>query len=373
MATERLSMRKIEEVLRLKAELGLSDRQIAKSCSIGRTTVAEYLKRAKRAGLSWPLPKCLSEAGLERLLFPATPSPDASTRPVPHWPEVHQGLKNKGVTLALLWDEYKSGCPEGYQYSWFCERYREWSGTLDPCMRQPHKAGEKMFVDYAGQTVGVIDPRTGEERPAQIFVAVLGASNYTYAEATWTQTLPDWISSHERAFAFFGGVAEIVVLDNLKAGVSKACLYEPDINPTYQDLAVHYGTAVMPARVKRPRDKAKVEVAIQVVERWILARLRNRTFFCLAELNAAIAELLEELNQRPFKKLPGTRRSLFETLDKPALQPLPRTPYLYAEWRKARVKRSSTSASPRAPSNVSTKADGPPVTAATPEKAVTPP
>jgi len=330
-------MRKIKEVLRLKWAQGLSNRQIAKACGIGRPTVGEYLRRAAEAGLAWPLPTDLDEATLERQLFRPPPSLPAQARGVPDWSLVHQELKRKGVTLFLLWQEYRETHPEGYQYSWFCDHYRAWQGKLDVVMRQDHRAGEKLFVDYAGQTMPVVDRDTGEIREAQIFVAVLGASNYSYAEATWTQGLPDWIGSHRRAFSFLGGVPELVVPDNLRAGVSKAHRYEPDTNPTYQDMATHYGVAVLPTRVRRPRDKAKVEAGVLVVERWILAALRQRTFFSLAELNAAIAGLLEKLNARPFKKLPGCRRAHFEALDKPALRPLPAVPYVYAEWKKARV------------------------------------
>lgn len=239
--------------------------------------------------------------------------------------------------MFLLWQEYREHHPQGYQYSWFCERYRHWLGKQDLVMRQDHRAGEKLFVDYAGQTVGVINPYTGEIREAQIFVGVLGASNYTYAEATWTQGLPDWIGSHQRTFSFLGGVPEIVVPDNLRAGVSKAHRYEPDINPTYQEFAAHYGVAVIPARVRRPKDKSKAEGGVLLVERWILAVLRNREFFSLAELNQAIRGLLEQLNTRPFKKLPGCRHDLFTSLDQPALRSLPVTPYTYAEWKKVRV------------------------------------
>jgi transposase len=256
---------------------------------------------------------------------------------VPDWAEVHCELRRKGVTLFLLWEEYKATHPEGYQYSWFCHTYRVWAGKVDVVMRQQHRAGEKLFVDYAGQSMDVIDRVTGEVREVQLFVAVLGASNYTFAEATWTQSLSDWIGSHERAFRYLGGVSEVVVPDNLKAGVDRAHRYEPDINRTYADMAEHYGVAVIPARAAKPRDKAKAEVGVQVVERWILARLRNQTFFSLAELNRAIAGLLEHLNARPFKKLPGSRRELFEQLDRPALRPLPATRYEFALWKKARV------------------------------------
>ena len=335
MARVRLSMRKIKEVLRLNAT-GLSNRKIAHVCNIGKSTVADYLRRATAAGLSWPLPDNLGEEQIDRLLFPPPPDPSCP-RPLPDWSVIHQELKKKGVTLALVWEEYKAIHPEGYQYSQFCDLYRRWRGKLNVWMRQEHKAGEKLFVDYCGQSVDVTDPATGEINEAQIFVAVLGASNYTYAEATFSQSLPDWIGAHQRAFHFFGGVSELVVPDNLKSGVSKPCRYEPELNPTYQDFAEHYQTAVLPTRVRKAKDKAKVEVGVLFVERWILASLRNRRFFSLVELNQAIAELLEKLNNRPFKKLPGTRRKLFEALDKPALRPLPQTPYQFAEWKKARV------------------------------------
>ena len=330
-------MRKIKEILRLKWVQGLSNRRIAASGGIGRPTVAEYLRRAAEAGLSWPLPADLDDARLERLLFPPPPDLSAQARGIPDWAYIHQELRHKGVTLFLLWQEYRQTHPDGYQYSWFCEHYRAWQGKLDLVMRQDHRAGEKLFVDYAGQTVPVIDPATGEIREAQIFVAVLGASNYTYAEATWTQTLPDWIGSHVRAFRFLGGVPELVVPDNLKSGVSKAHRYEPDTNLTYQEMAAHYGVAVLPARVRKPRDKAKVESGVLVVERWILAALRHRPFFSLKELNTAISERLVKLNDRPFRKLPGCRREHFEQLDRPALRPLPAEPYVYAEWKQVRV------------------------------------
>lgn len=329
-------MRRIKDVLRLQAA-GLSRRQLAKSCGIARSTVAEYLKRAEAAGLWWPLPESLDDAELEKRLFPPPVTIPAEARAVPDWPLVHRELKRKSVTLQLLWDEYKEANPEGYQYSWFCEHYRAWQGKVDVVMRQDHRAGEKLFVDYAGQTVEIVDRDTGEVNEAQIFVAVLGASNYSYAEATLTQTLPDWISSHVRAFAYFGAVPAIVIPDNIKSGVHRAHRYEPELNATYAEMARHYGVAIVPTRSAKPRDKAKVESGVLVVERWILARLRNRTFFSLGELNAAIAELLEELNARPFKKLPGNRRELFETLDRPAMSPLPGSAYEYAVWKKVRV------------------------------------
>jgi transposase len=256
MPAQRLSMRKIKEVLRLCWANGLSKRKIAMSCGISRPAVDEYLRRAAAAGLSWPLPADLDEGTLERLLFPGAPTLPAQDRGLPDWFSINRELKRKGVTLFLLWQEYREHHPQGYQYSWFCEHYRAWRGQLDVVMRQDHRAGEKLFVDYAGQTVAVVDSATGELREAQIFVAVLGASNYTYAEATWTQGLPDWIGSHQRCFRYLGGVPQIVVPDNLRSGVTKAHRYEPDANPTYQDMAAHYGVAVLPTRVRRPRDKA---------------------------------------------------------------------------------------------------------------------
>lgn len=338
MPQKRLSMRKINEVLRLKYACGLSSRAIARSCGLARSTVGEYLRRAEEAGLRWPLPDDLDDAQLEARLFPPPPVAQPDERPLPDWPEIHQEMKrHKGTTRFLLWQEYKVVHPDGYQYSRFCELYDQWRGRQDLVMRQVHRAGENLFIDYAGQTVPVVDPQTGEVRQAEIFVAVLGASSYSYCEATWTQSLPDWIASHVRAFGFFGGLPEVLVPDNLKAGVTSPHLYEPDLNPTYQDLAQHYLVAVVPARVRRPQDKAKVEAGVQVVERWILARLRKLTFFSLAELNAEIARLLRELNERPFQKLAGSRRSLFEELDRPALRPLPAAPYEYAEWKQAKV------------------------------------
>ena len=260
-----------------------------------------------------------------------------SERPQPAWGWVHEELKKKSVTLYLLWQEYKAINPDGYQPTQFYELYNRWVKKLHVSLRQTYKAGEKLFVDYAGQTVGIVDRHTGLEREAQIFVAVLGASNYSYACAVWDQSLANWIEVHIKAFEYFGGVTEILVCDNLKAGVSKSCRYEPDINPTYHDMAVHYGTAIVPARADRPKDKAKVEAGVLVVERWILARLRNRTFFSLEELNAAIGELLKELNHRPFKKLDGSRASWFERIEKPTLRALPESRYEFARWKKAGV------------------------------------
>jgi transposase len=331
-------MRKIKEVLRLQAA-GLSQHQIARACRISQSTVHAYRKAAEAAGLNWPLPEGWDERRLEELLGKTGAVPKAQPRyALPEFADLRQQLQqHRHLTLHQLWLEYRETHLEGYRYSRFCELYRRWLGHQDVVLRQEHRAGEKLFVDYAGDTVPLHDPHTGEIAPASIFVAVLGASNYTFAEATASQDLADWIGSHVRAFEFFGGVPQIVVPDNAKTGVAKACRYEPDLNPTYQDLAAHYGVAVVPARPRKPRDKAKVEAGVLVAERWILAALRHRKFFGLGELNAAIAELRERLNQRPFRKREGCRASLFETLDRPALRPLPVERYQFGVWRRARV------------------------------------
>ncbi len=333
---KRAPMRKIREVLRLRAE-GLSGRRVAQNLSLGRATVSEYFRRADVAGLSWPLPEGLSDTDLEQRLYPHEPGASARQIPQPDWAYVHAELRRKGVTLALLWEEYRAVHPDGYGYSRYCELYTRWEGRLSPVMRQRHPAGERLFVDYAGHTVDVICPETGEVRTAQIFVAALGASNYTYVEASWTQMLPDWIASHVRAFDFFGGVSGMIVSDNLKAGVIKACFFNPEINRTYGDMAAHYGTAVVPVRPHKPKDKAKVENAVQLAERWIVAKLRNQTFFGLDELNAAIRPLCDVLNGKVTRHLGASRLALFESIDKPALKPLPATPYVYAEWKKRRA------------------------------------
>jgi transposase len=337
MAKRRLSMRKIREVLRLKSDPQMSNRQIAESCSISHSTVRDYLDRARLAGLSWPLDPALDNATLESMLFPNQALRPPVERQMPPMDYVFQELKRKGVTLQLLWYEYKQANPDGYQYSQFCHRYHQWAGKLDLTLRQEHRAGEKLFIDYAGQTVPILDPSTGECVEAQIFISALGASNYTFAEASLAQDLPSWIRSHVHAFQFYDGVPAILVPDNLKAGITHPCRYEPDINPTYLDLAQHYGTTVIPARPGHPRDKAKVESAVLVAERWILAALRNHTFFSLQELNSCITEKLQDLNTRKFQKLNATRTELFNTIDRPALKALPPTPYEYAQWKKARV------------------------------------
>ena len=336
MANVRLSMRKIIEVLRLHHEGGRSHREIARLVRTSPTTVGEILRRAKQCGLSYPLPAGLSEMALEARLYPPA-APSSRSRPEPDWPAVHRELRRKGVTLDLLWQEHKTEHPEGYRYSGFCAHYRQWVGRLSVSLRQTHAPGEKLFVDYAGPTVPVTDPMTGEIRQAAIFVAVLGASNYTYCEATWSQSLPDWIGSHVRALERLGGVPALLVPDNLKSGVTTACFYDPELNPTYRDMATHYGTAVLPARPYRPKDKAKVEGGVLLVERWVLARLRHQRFFSLCDLNRSIADLMAALNSRPFKKLPGCRQSAFAELDRPALRSLPATRYEFAEWKVLKV------------------------------------
>ncbi len=339
MPGERLSMRKIREVLRLRLGQGLPQRAVAASLALSQGAVNSYMARARRAGLGWPLPDGLDDAGLEALLYPPPTDVAREQRPLPDWAVVHRELRRPNVTLSLLWEEYRGGpgAEGGFGYSWFCDLYREWVGRLKPTLRQIHMAGDRVFVDFAGHTMEVIDGTTGEVRQAEIFVGVLGASSYTYAAAVWSQSLPDWIAAHVNMLAFFVGVPRQIVSDNLRAGVTRACFYEPLINRTYADMAAHYGTAVVPARPYKPRDKAKVEVGVQVVQRWILARLRNRRFFSLEALNQAVGELIVVLNDRPMRGWGTTRRALFEQLDRPALLPLPPTPYEYAAWKKCRV------------------------------------
>ncbi len=337
MPAERISMRKIREILRLKWVCELSHRQVSRSCGLAHGTVGDYLLRAAAAGLTWDKVEGMDDGELERRLYPPAVPAGAAAGSLPDWAVVSREMRRKGVTLALLWQEYKERVPEGLQYSRFCDVYREWKGQLAVTMRQEHRAGERMFVDYAGPTVDVVDPATGEVRLASIFVAVLGASSYAYAEATWGQGLADWVGSHVRAFEYFGGVTEIVVPDNLRSGVSRACRYEPDLNPTYNEMARHYGTAVIPARPRKPRDKAKAESGVLLVERWVLASLRNRTFFSLADLNAEMRRLLSKLNDRPMRVLKVSRRELYESLDRPALKALPQERFEFAEWGKARV------------------------------------
>lgn len=338
MPAERISMRNIREILRLHFGLGLKKRQIARSCRLSHSTVSKYLRRAKDAGLSWPLPEDLDDRALGEILT----APDISrkplqSRPLPAMDDIHRELRKKGVTMQLLWLEYKEGFPDGYQYTQFCEHYNRWEKTLEVSLRQEHRAGQKMFIDFAGQTVPIKDPLNGQISDAEIFVAVLGASNYTYAEALPSQSLPFWIRAHIHAFEYFQGVSEILVPDNLKSGVTRACRYEPDLNPVYLNLAQHYGMAVIPARPARPKDKAKVEAGVLLVTRWIIAALRHHTFFSIQELNERIKELLERLNTRKFRKLGSSRRELFETLERPCLKPLPQERYRYIGFKQPTV------------------------------------
>jgi transposase len=334
----RLTMRKLKEVLRLDS-LGLSQHQIARSCSLSQSTVHEYVTAAQAAGVKWPLPESWDDRQIEQALFPQRRAPAVWRKhSEPDWTQILADLqRHRDLTLQLVWQEGRESKPEGYGYSRFCDLYRRWLKKLDLVLRQEHRAGEKMFVDYAGATIPIHDPQSGEVQPAAVFVAVLGASSYTFAEATTGQDLRNWIGSHMRAFEFFGGVTELVVPDNLKSAVTHPSYYEPDLNPTYRDLGEHYGIAILPARPYRARDKAKAEVGVQVVQRWIVAALRKRKLFSLEEANHAIAELRVRLNQRPFRKREGNRATLFAQLDQPALKPLPDTRYQFGQWKTARV------------------------------------
>lgn len=335
MPRRRVSVRKLEEVLRLRAA-GHSISQIAQSVRLGQTTVQEYLVRARAAGVDWPLPEEMDAEGLEAKLFPA--SVGVPVRPVPDWLAVHRELKKPGhVTLKLLWLEWREEHPDGWGITQFCTHYRKWLSVQDPVMRTEYKAGERLFVDYAGDTVPVVDPQTGEIRQAQIFVATLGASGLVYVEASWDQTLSSWLMAHRRAFEFYGGSVAVLTPDNLKSGVTRACWYDPDINPSYSHLASHFNAIVLPTRTAAPRDKAAVESEVLVAERWILAPLRRRTFFSLGELNQALAVQREEVNTRHFRGLPTSRRELFEGFEREALRPLPSTPYEFAELKMVTV------------------------------------
>jgi transposase len=316
----------------------VSERQIAITIGVSRSTVGEYLRRAAVIGITWPVPEGLDDAELERRLFTPPTFDETPARPLPDWPHVHKELKRRAVTLLLLWEEHRAEHADGYGYSRFCDLYRDWRQTISPTMRQTHGPAEKLFVDFAGDTVPVFDATTGTERRAHVFVAVLGASNYTYAEARWSEGLANWIGAHVNALNTIGGVPKAIVCDNLKAGVTAACRYEPGINRTYQEFAEHYDTAILPTRPRKPRDKAKVEVAVQIVQRFVLARLRNRRFFSLYdELNAAIRETVADLNAKIMRKLGVSRKELFAEIDRPALKALPATPYQFAEWKKCRA------------------------------------
>jgi transposase len=328
-------MRHIREVLRLRFSCGMGLREIGRSLRMSHNSVRKYVYRITESGLDWGKVSAMSDEELS-IIVRVMPVRD-QTRPMPDWGWVQQELKKPGVTLTLLWQEYKEKHPDGYQLTQFCQLYHEFAQTLRVTLRQTYTAGEVMFVDYSGQTMPIYDRETGKVTQAEIFVAVLGASNYTFAEATADQSLASWVGSHVHAFEYFDGVARKTVSDNLKSGVTKPCRYEPEINRTYTDMIAHYGTVVIPARVKKPQDKAKVEAGVQLAQRWILAALRNQKFFSLAELNKAIRELLVKLNARAFQKLPGSRKSVYEEMERPALKPLPATRYEFAQWKKAKV------------------------------------
>ena len=337
MARQPKSMRQIKEILRLKFQHHLSVREIARSCAVPTSTVGDYLKRAEAAGLSGPIPEDWTEEQiLERLLGVPDPSPELP-QPLPDWSEIHQELRRKSVTLRLLWQEYRRNHPEGYGYSRFCELYDRWAGTLDPVLRQVHRPGEKMFVDWAGQTIPICNSIDATVAPAFLFVAVLGASNKTYAEAFLNQKLGSWIAAHCHAYEFFGGVPRVTVPDNPKTAVIKACRYEPLLHASYQDMAEHYGTLIIPARPRRPKDKAKAEAAVLIAERQILAALRDQKFFEVGQLNTALGARLIDLNAQRFQKLEGSRDSWFEAQEKSALLPLPAQRYELAIWEKATV------------------------------------
>ena len=336
-AKRELTMRQIRELLRL-AHDGCSVRDMARRFGVARSTIQDNLKRAQHAGLAWPLPGDLTDDVLEKQLFARTGTKAGfRRRPEPDWALLARELKRPGVNLSVLWEEYRQVHPEGYGYSRFCELYRDFEQRLSPVMRQDHVAGDKAFVDYSGKKVSIVDPKTGAIREAELFVSVLGASSYTYAEATWSQQLSDWIGSHVRMFEFYRGVPRLLVPDNLKSGVHKASFYDPEINRSYGMMAAHYGVGVLPARPRKPRDKAKVEAGVRLAQTYILGRLRHQIFFSLADCNAAIRTVLEDLNRRPMRRLGVSRKDLFEAIERPALQPLPAEVYEFAEWHLARV------------------------------------
>ena len=335
MPRREVSMRNAREVLRLRIGQGLSVRQVASSCGVSISTVSEYEKRFRLAGLGWPLPVELDDVALRRVLRCGQPS--GPTRPMPEIGYLVAELKRAHVTMQLLWMEYRESFPDGYGYTQFCHWIKEQRSALDVTLRQDHKAGEKVFTDYAGATIPFVNPMTGEVVETNLFVAALGASSYIYAEATLDMTEPNWIGSHVRMFEFFGGVPEIIVPDNTKTAVIRPDRYEPDLNPSFSEMAAHYGAAIIPARIRKPRDKAIVEVSVQIAQRWIVAALRKRTFHSLAEINEAIRELLEKINNRKFKAMDATRQELFDKLEVPALAPLPISRYVYGEWKKATV------------------------------------
>ncbi len=336
-ARRELTMRQLRQMLRLHHE-GVSAREIGRTLGAARSTIQDNLKRAQQAGLGWPLAPEITDSVLEERLFSKQGIlPGRRRRVEPEWPALAREMKRPGVNLLILWEEYRDAHPDGYSYSRFCDLFREFERRLSPVMRQHHAAGDKLFVDYSGKKIAIADPATGELREAEIFVGVLGASNYTYAEATLTQALPDWIGAHVRMLRFLGGAPRLFVPDNLKSGVHKPSFYDPEINRSYAMMAAHYDVGVLPARPRKPKDKAKVEAGVRFAQSYILGRLRHLTFFSLAECNSAIGKALDRMNGQPMRRLGVSRRELFETLERPALRPLPETDWEYAEWRRARV------------------------------------
>jgi len=338
MPGRRIEMRKLKEVLRLHLTAKLSNRKIGLVTGVGKSAVSKHVRRARKLGLDWGSIEAMDEEAISALLYAPPVEPKPTGLVEPDWDEVCRELRQKGVTKLLLWQEYKQECgARAYSYSRFCELYSGWKGNIEPVMRFEHPAGEKCFVDYAGKTLDVVDPETGEVRQAQVFVATLGASNYTFVDITWTQKSEDFLASHQRAVEFFGGVARIFVVDNLKSGVTTPDWYEPLVNRSYEDLLRHLNAVAIPGRVRKARDKAKGENGVQQVERWVLAPLRNQLLIGLEKARTAVLEQLDKLNERPFQKMAGSRSSVFEELDKPALQPLPAKRWVKAEWKKLKV------------------------------------
>ena len=338
MPRKKITMRKIKEIFRLKYQLNLSNSKISKSLMISKSSVSKYIDYASEKGLSWEQVKDLSETELKNLLFfEEDKITNKSKKQLPDWKSVFEELKQKGVTLLLLWNEYKEEYPDGYKYSQYCDLYKKWRKKLNPSMRQNHKGGEKLFIDYAGVKVPIINSVEGKIRGANIFVATFGASNYFYTEAHFEQTKKNWINAHVRAFEYFRGVSEILVPDNLKAGVTSPCYYEPDINATYHEMSEHYNIVVIPARVRKPKDKAAVEVCVQVIEQSILAVIRKRQYFSISQLNKDLRYYMEQINNREMKHIGKSRKELFEIVDFPNLKPLPQRDFIFTEWKKAKV------------------------------------
>lgn len=336
-ARRELTMRQLRQMLRLHHD-GVSAREIARTLGVARSTIQDNIARAHAAGIGWPLPIEWSDEVLDERLFARSGvKPGRRRYSEPDWATLSRELKRPGVNLMVLWEEYRESHPTGYAYSRFCDLFREFERRLSPVMRQHHVAGDKVFVDYSGKKIAIVDPRTGEIRDAEIFIAVAGASNYTFAEATWTQALPDWIGAHVHMFRFFQGVSRLLIPDNLKSGVHKASFYDPEINRSYAMMAAHYGVGILPARPYRPRDKAKVEAGVRFAQTYILGRLRHQTFFSLADANSAIALVLERMNGHVMRRIGLSRSDLFASVERPLLRPLPATDYEFAEWRLTRV------------------------------------